>query len=468
MIYAGYKPNETASLGAITATGIDAITKINLEREKQDEARQIKKDALAAKAAQDKEKQAAKEAAELEKEKNSTKEKLSKNEGKTPFTINLQANMGEVGVKNIDLDPSSQNALILQSSTWHAFLGNQDATTAKLAANKNPSQQAIWRYERTVGDFQKQKISTIVEGKGNDAKFIFKNEENGETVSMDGLGSINNNVENTMPKLDEDYNNWYAQIGEQQTEHGRTSKLDVGVQQNFLDKKKEIKSLILADREKLGDRYYLVSQKLGKTPIYYEEGDDKEALRVKSGAVNPEYIKMVTTQNGETYAELTQTQKDAMEKDVDDELGIRVKKSEHTQPEHKTSFTYNQAKTEKTDKSTDDIYAGVLSNDKDYIEMFKDNARAAGGMINEDIGKLPVLRKGTTKTYDLVDTPAFIYENGVVKYLYEDGSGNIKQKVIDGNKMSKEKAKASLGVALKYTTAQNLGKISAISELNNK
>jgi hypothetical protein len=285
---------------------------------------------------------------------------------------------------------------------------------------------------------------------------------------MDGLGSINNNVENTMPKLDEDYNNWYAQIGEQQTEHGRTSKLDVGVQQNFLDKKKEIKSLILADREKLGDRYYLVSQKLGKTPIYYEEGDDKEALRVKSGAVNPEYIKMVTTQNGETYAELTQTQKDAMEKDVDDELGIRVKKSEHTQPEHKTSFTYNQAKTEKTDKSTDDIYAGVLSNDKDYIEMFKDNARAAGGMINEDIGKLPVLRKGTTKTYDLVDTPAFIYENGVVKYLYEDGSGNIKQKVIDGNKMSKEKAKASLGVALKYTTAQNLGKISAISELNNK
>lgn len=425
MTYAGYKPNETASLGAITATGIDAITKINLEREKQDAARQIKKDALAAKAAQDKEKQAAKEAADLEKEKNSTKEKLSKNEGKTPFTINLQANMGEVGVKNIDLDPSSQNALILQSSTWHAFLGNQDATTAKLAANKNPSQQAIWRYERTVGDFQKQKISTIVEGKGNDAKFIFKNEENGETVSMDGLGSINNNVENTMPKLDEDYNNWYAQIGEQQTEHGRTSKLDVGAQNNFTTKKDEIKSLILADREKLGDRYYLVSQKLGKTPIFYSEGDDKKELLAKSGVIesNAEFIKMVTNTNGETYAELTDPQKDAMKKNVDDELAIRVKKSEHTRPEG-GGLTINQqigdAKTKETGNFYEDLIAGNINREENFIKgaQQKGNTNMLSGIT------APYKDPDT----DIVkDTPVYQNDGKIIKILHQDANGNIVQ-----------------------------------------
>jgi hypothetical protein len=422
MTYAGYKPNETASLGAITATGIDAITKINLEREKLDAARQVKKDALAAKAAQDKEKQAAKEAAELEKEKNSTKEKLSKNEGKTPFTINLQANMGEVGVKNIDLDPSSQNALIGQSSTYHALLGNQDATTTKLAENKNPSMQATWRYGRTIGDFQKQTVSTIVEGKGNDAKFIFKNEK-GETVSMDGLGSIMINVSNTMPNLDEDYNNWYAQIGEQQKEVGRTSKLDVGAQNNFTTKKDEIKSLILADREKLGDRYYLVSQKLGKTPIFYSEGDDQEALRVKSGAVNPEYIKMVTTQNGETYAELTQTQKDAMKKDVDDELGIRVKKSQHTRPEGGGNITITQQIGEAKTKEAGKYYDKVIKGNNPTEAQFVRGAQAAGNIL---AGTTAPYYDPITKTTK--DTP--VYQNdgkGNIKILYEDKYGNIVQ-----------------------------------------
>jgi hypothetical protein len=467
MTYAGYKPNETASLGAITATGLDAITKINLEREKLDAARKVKQDALTYKAALEAQKEAKKEETELEKEKKATKEKLVKNEGKTPFTINLQANMGEVGVKHIDLDPSSQNALIAQTNTWHAMMSNMDAPVAKLAENKNPSMQSTWVFERTIGDFQKQTVSTIVEGKGNDAKFIFKNEK-GETVSMDGLGSIKNNVSNTMPNLDEDYNKWYAQIGEQQKEVGRTSKLDVGAQNNFTAKKDEIKSLILSDRENLGNRAYLVSQKNGKTPIFYYEGDDKKELLAKSGVIesNAEFIKMVTNTNGETYAELTGPQKDAMKKDVDDELAIRVKKSEHTQPEHKTSFTYNQAKTEKTDDQTAKIYNGVLSNDPDYIEIFKDNARAAGGMINEDKAKLPVLRKDNSGKFDLVETDAFIYDNGVVKYLYQDGSGNIRQKVVDGRKLSKEKATMSLGTALKYTTAQNLGKISAVSTLN--
>ena len=422
MTYAGYKPNETASLGAITATGIDAITKINLEREKLDAARQVKKDALAAKAAQDKEKQAAKEAAELEKEKKSTKEKISKNEGKTPFTINLQANMAEVGVKNIDLDPSSQNAIMAQTSTYHAILGNQDATVAKLAENKNPSMQAVWKFERTLGDFQKQTVSVIVEGKGNDAKYIFKNDK-GETISLNGVSSIQNNVSNTMTKSDEDYNNWYNQIGEQQTEHGRTSKLDVAAQHNFTAKKDEIKSLILADREKLGDRYYLVSQKQGKTPIFYEEGDDLEALRVKSGAVNPEYIKMVTTQNGETYAELTQKQQDAMKKDVDDELGIRAKKSEHTRPEGGSKITFLQqigeAKTKATGKYFDKVIKGNNPTEAGFIR----GAKAAGKML-----------AGTTspyrdpKTGEVKDTK--VYQNdgkGTIKILYEDRDGNVVQ-----------------------------------------
>jgi hypothetical protein len=440
MTYAGYKPNETASLGAITASGLDAITKINLEREKLDAARQVKKDALAAKAAQDKEKQAAKEAAELEKEKNSTKEKLSKNEGKTPFTINLQANMGEVGVKNIDLDPSSQNALLGQASTWHAMLGNMDATTASLAENKNPSMQSVWVFERTVGNFQKQTVSTIVEGKGNDAKFIFKNDK-GETLSIDGTLNIKNNVKNTMPNLDEDYNKWYAQIGEQQKEVGRTSKLDVGVQENFTAKKDEIKSLILSDRDNLGNRAYLVFQKNGKTPIFYSEGDDQKELLAKSGVIesNAEFIKMVTNTNGETYAELTQTQKDAMKKDVDDELAIRVKKSQHTRPEGGGNITITQQIGEAKTKEAGKYYDKVIKGNNPTEAQFVRGAQAAGNIL---AGNTAPYYDPITKTTK--DTP--VYQNdgkGNIKILYEDKSGNIVQYKSDPS-MTREELVADL------------------------
>ena len=462
MTYAGYKPNETASLGAITATGIDAITKINLEREKLDAARQVKKDALAAKAAQDKEKQAAKEAADLEKEKNSTKEKISKNEGKIPFTINLEAKMGEVGVKHIDLDPSSQNAIMAQTSTYHAILGNVDATVAKLAANKNPSMQAAWKFEKTLGSFLEKKIDVFVEGEGNDAKYIFK-EENGETYNIGGVSSIRNNVENTMTNLEEMYDKYYAQIGEQQKEVGRTSKLDVAAQNNFTAKKGEVKNMVLADRDNLGDIFYLMVQKGegNKTPIFYSEGDDLEALKVKNKAVNPEYIKMVTTQNGETYAELTEKQKDMVRADIDKGFGIRAKKSEHTRPEGGGNITITQqigeAKTKETGKFYEDLIAGNISREDDFIK----GAQQKGNKI---------MLAGTTspyrdpKTGEVKDTPVYQNDGKVIKILHEDDNGNIVQDKTAPNATEFDKIRF-LERFYKYETAESGSKAVATTKV---
>ena len=426
MTYAGYKPNETASLGAITATGIDAITKINLEREKLDAARQVKKDALAAKAAQDKEKQAAKEAAEQEKEKKSAKEKISKNEGKTPFTINLNQNIAEVAGNAIDADPASMGTLMNQTNAIYALNTNRDAQTTALAANKNPSKQSSWIYEQTIGGFEKQKVSTFIVGSGKDAKIMFKNEK-GETVSPDGVASIMNNVTKEMPNIELLYDKGYEQVGVQQQEVGRASIINVGAQDNYGTRVKEFKNMLLSDKDNLGDVFYSIVQKGEdkKTPIYYKEGDDKKELAVKNGVIESkaEFIELATNSDGKTYAKLTGDQIKRLEKDVDESFAVRVEKSKHTRPEGGSNITIKQQIGEAKTKETGEYYDKVIKGGNPTEAQFIRRAQAAGNML---AGITYPYRDPITKI--VKDTK--VYQNngkGTIKILYEDKDGNVVQ-----------------------------------------
>jgi len=192
-------------------------------------------------------------------------------------------------------------------------------------------------------------------------------------------------------------------------------------------KKGEVKNMVLADRDNLGDIFYLMVQKGegNKTPIFYSEGDDLEALKVKNKAVNPEYIKMVTTQNGETYAELTEKQQEMVRADIDKGFSIRAKKSEHTRPEGGGNISITQqigdAKTKSSGEFYEDLIAGNISRENDFIK----GAQQKGNKI---------MLAGTTYPYTDPDTGIYnektpVYQNDgkVIKILHEDDKGNIVQ-----------------------------------------
>ena len=468
MTYAGYKPNETASLGAITATGIDAITKINLEREKLDAARQVKKDALNYKAALEAQKEAAKKKDEEDKSLEATKAKFRENTGKTESSINLIQKGGENMTNFLGVHPEKQfqNALTIGWNGLKQTLSNADGYSEALAKNTNPSMQDAFVFGRSTEKLNSNKLEPIAQltPDGKSAQLVLKDMENGQITTLEGFDMSGQNVKNTMPDLygvNGIFNSIVTQIGELPTVHGRTTTTDVKNQLNYEDQVKQAKNMFFADTGRLGDRYYLASQKLGKTPIYYEEGDDQKELAAKAGVLegNADFIKMVI-KNGVGMAELTESQKKKLEAHIESEIASRVNVKIVTKAEPTVNnFSLTAEIKNETLNQGGEIYRGVINNDKHYINVFKQAAKKNGDMLDGLTHPFP----NKAGEADNPNHPVFEYTNGVIKYLYRDKAGVVQRREIDTKNLSTVQSAQLLSTDLSAATVKAIGEAGALA-----
>lgn len=469
MTYAGYKPNETASLGAITATGIDAITKINLEREKLDAEKKIKQDELNYKAALEAQKEAAKKKDEEDKSLEATKAKFRENTGKTESSINLLQKGGENMTNFLGVHPEKefQNALTIGWNGLRQTQANIDGYSEALAKNTNPSMQDAFVFGRNVEKLKSNKLEPIAQltPDGKSAQLVLKDMENGQITTLEGYDMSGQKVNNTMPDLygvNGTFNSIVTQIGEIPNVEGRTTTTDVKNQLNYDDQVKQAKNMFFADTEKLGDRYYLASQKLGKTPIYYLEGDDQKELAAKAGVLegNADFIKMVI-KNGVGIAELTQSQKDKLGAHIESEIASRVNVKIVTKAEPSvTKVSVTNYVKDKTLQGAGEIYNGIFNNDQHYIELFKESAQKHGDMLSGYQHKFP---SEDPKIKDDVLTPVFEYKDGVIKYLYKNKEGVVEKKKIYVKKLGKVKAAQRLAADLSPETVKDMAEAGALT-----
>lgn len=469
MTYAGYKPNETASLGAITATGIDAITKINLEREKLDAEKKIKQDELNYKAALEAQKEAAKKKDEEDKSLEATKAKFRENTGKTESSINLLQKGGENMTNFLGVHPEKefQNALTIGWNGLRQTQANIDGYSEALAKNTNPSMQDAFVFGRNVEKLKSNKLEPIAQltPDGKSAQLVLKDMENGQITTLEGYDMSGQKVNNTMPDLygvNGTFNSIVTQIGEIPNVEGRTTTTDVKNQLNYDDQVKQAKNMFFADTGKLGDRYYLASQKLGKTPIYYLEGDDQKELAAKAGVLegNADFIKMVI-KNGVGIAELTQSQKDKLGAHIESEIASRVNVKIVTKAEPSvTKVSVTNYVKDKTLQGAGEIYNGIFNNDQHYIELFKESAQKHGDMLSGYQHKFP---SEDPKIKDDVLTPVFEYKDGVIKYLYKNKEGVVEKKKIYVKKLGKVKAAQRLAADLSPETVKDMAEAGALT-----
>jgi hypothetical protein len=468
MIYAGYKPNETASLGAITATGIDAITKINLEREKQDAARKVKQDALTYKAALEAQKEAKKEDAEKKKSLETITSDFSKNTGTTESSINLlnKAGTNMTGFLTAHPNEKYSKSLASQWSGLKQMTANIDKHKDVLAQNPDVSMQASFLFGRNAEKLDGNKLQPIAQltADGNDAKLVLK-DENGQTTTLDGFDVYGQKLKNKMPDLygaNGMFNSIVTQIGEIPNVQGRTTTTDVRTQENYKAKVAQAQDMVFADRENLGDVYYLATQKRGKVPIYYEEGDNQEELAAKAGVIkdNADFIK-IESKNGVGVAKLDENQTKYLKSHIASELDSRVNVKKFTQQEHKTVNNITATLKNETLKGAGEIYNGVFKNDSHYIQLFKDAAQKNGDMLTGYQYKFP---SEDPKIKDDVMTPVFQYTNGVIKYLHKDKAGVVVMKKIDVKKLGRVKAAQELASALSPATVKEMAEAGALTD----
>jgi len=468
MTYAGYKPNETASLGAITATGIDAITKINLEREKLDAKKKIKQDELNYKAALEAQKEAAKKKEDEGKDLEATKAKFRENTGKTESSINLIQKGGENMTTFLGAHPEKQfqNALTIGWNGLKQTQANIDGHSEALAKNTNPSMQDAFVFGRNVEMLKSNKLEPIAQltPDGKSAQLVLKNIENGQITTLEGYDMSGQNVTNTMPDLygvNGTFNSIVTQIGEIPNVEGRTTTTDVKNQDNYKAQVKQAKNMFFADTEKLGNRYYLVSQKLGKTPIYYLEGDDQKELAAKAGVLedNADFIKMVI-KNGVGMAELTESQKKKLEAHIESEIASRVNVKIVTKAEPSVNnFSLTAEIKNETLGEAGEIYRGVINNKKHYINVFKQAAQKNGDMLDEVTHPFPN-KEGEA---DNQSHPVFQYTDGVIKYLYRNSKGVVKRREIDTKGLNTVQAAQLLSTDLSPATVKSIGEAGALA-----
>lgn len=470
MTYAGYKPNETASLGAITATGIDAITKINLEREKLDAEKKIKQDELNYKAALEAQKDAAKKKEDEDKDLEATKAKFRENTGKTESSINLIQKGGENMTTFLGVHPEKQfqNALTIGWNALKQTQANIDGYSQVLAQNPDVSMQDAFVFGRNTEKLKSNKLEPIAQltPDGKSAQLVLKDMENGQITTLEGYDMSGQNLKNKMPDLygvNGIFNSIVTQIGELPKVQGRTTTTDVKNQLNYEDQVKQAKNMFFADTEKLGDRYYLASQKLGKTPIYYLEGDDQKELAAKAGVLegNADFIKMVI-KNGVGMAELTQSQKDKLGAHIESEIASRVNVKIVTKAEPSvTKVSVTAELQNKKLKGASEIYNGIFNNDQHYIDLFKESAQKHGDMLS---GYQHKFKSEDPKIKDDVMTPIFQYTNGVIKYLYRNKEGVVNRKTINVKKLGKVKAAQRLAADLSPETVKDMAEAGALTD----
>jgi len=461
MTYAGYKPNETASLGAITATGIDAITKINLEREKQATEKKVKQDELVYKAALEAQKEAKKEDAEKKKSLETITSDFSKNTGTTESSINLlnKAGTNMTGFLTANPNEKYSKSLASQWSGLKQMTANIDKHKDVLAQNPDVSMQASFLFGRNAEKLDGNKLQPIAQltADGNDAQLVLK-DENGQTTTLDGFDVYGQKLKNKMPDLygaNGMFNNIVTQIGEIPNVQGRTTTTDIRTQENYKAKVAQAQDMVFADRENLGDVYYLATQKRGKVPIYYLEGDNQEELAAKAGVIkdNADFIKM-ESKNGVGVAKLDENQIKYLKSHIASELDSRVNVKKVTKAEPsvtKVSFTA-ELKNQTLDEAGE-IYRGVINNNKHYINVFKQAAKKNGDMLTGE--KYPFPNKEGEA--DNPNHPVFEYKNGVIKYLYKDNKGVVGLREIDTRELSTEQAAQLLSTDLSPTTVQAIG-----------
>lgn len=463
MIYAGYKPNETASLGAITATGIDAITKINLEREKLDAEKKIKQDELNYKAALEAQKEAAKKADEEKKSLEATKVLIGKNEGKSETTIGLYQELATQASDYLNNNKDDANSVVSQINTLHALGGMLDESATTFKANKNPSQQDAYVYGDLVSGIKSNGLQPVVRKNANGVgAVIVLRDNNGNDVNFTGIEDILSSTNKEMIDLDKMIDGGYSNLGKIIQQRGNTTTSDIKSEPIYTKQVGDYTKMILSNNKDLGNVSYLVAQQKGKTPFFYFDESTKEAQSTEQGVTpeNAEYIKLKKV-NGKVIAELTENQKTDITNHI---AGEFAKRADYSQTIHNPNVTKLNITTQlknETLKGASEIYNGIFNNDQHYIDLFKESAQKHGDMLS---GYQHKFKSENPKIKDDVMTPIFQYTNGVIKYLYRNKEGVVERKTIDVKKLGKVKAAQRLAADLSPETVKDMAEAGALTD----
>jgi hypothetical protein len=455
MTYAGYKPNETASLGAITATGIDAITKINLEREKLDAEKKIKQDELVYKAALEAQKEAAKNKEDKKKVVDAAIASMSENKGKSETTIGLHQAFAENATDYLKMNPDDVNSVVSQVNTQKALGGMVDGAIQTLKENKNPSQQDAYVFEDLINGIKSNGLQPLIRKNANGVGAVLVlRDNNGNDVNLTGIEDVLLSTNKEMLDLDKMIDGGYANLGKIVQQRGNTTTSNIKGEQIYKDQVKDYTNMVLSNNKQLGNVSYLVAQQNGKTPFFYFEGQDKEAKSKEQNVIpaNAEYIKLKKV-DGKVIAELTENQKTDITNHISREF---EKRADYSQTIHNPSVTKLNFTAELKNQTLDEageIYRGVINNNKHYINVFKQAAKKNGDMLTGE--KYPFPNKEGEA--DNPNHPVFEYKNGVIKYLYRDSKGVVGLREIDTKDLSTEQAAQLLSTDLSPTTVQAIG-----------